>query len=174
MKTFRVCMPAVLLIAAIAGASSTAWSAEIKKLPHRDRFETKYEDKQYAYSNVLIEGSGQVNVDTKFSNGKEIDGDTFVAVTLFLGSDSEVIAAMRQTKGLPAAFRGKTQEGVVESKGVIPRERLSELNRVEVHYGRKDKFGDVKIWKAIETLIQVLMATEGQEFKVFAKGTKLG
>ena len=143
------------------------------KLPHRQKFETRYEDKQDAYSNLLIEGSGQVNVDTKFSNGKKVDGDTFVAVTLFLGSGSEVIAAMRQTKGLNAAGIGKAQVGVVESKGVIPKERLSELNRVEVHYGRINKFGDVKIWKAIETLINVLMASEGQEFKVFAKGTKL-
>lgn len=171
MKIFRVYVPAVLLMAAIAGASSTALSADIKKLPHRDKFETKYEDKQYAYTNVLIEGSGQVNVDTKFSNGKVIDGDTFIAVTLFMGSGSEVVAVMRQQKGLNAAGVGKTQKGVVESKGVIPSSRLSELTRVEAHYARKDKYPDRKVWEAIQILIEIFAASEGQEFKVFDKGT---
>ena len=43
-------------------------------------------------------------------------------------------------------------------------------SRVEVHYGRKNKYPDQKIWAVIQTLIKIFGEGE-EEFKVFQPGT---
>jgi hypothetical protein len=93
------------------------------------KIEHKYDHKQYAGSSVRISDSGLVEVETQFSNGKQIDGDHFAVHVFFLGPDRELLGAVRQVKGLNGSMGARATEGTEKTRIAIRGLSFGRLNK---------------------------------------------
>jgi hypothetical protein len=144
------------------------------ELPYNKGFDGKIDDKQYAETRVIIEATGKAHVATKFSNGKRVDGDTFIAITLFYSDTNTVIAGVKQRKGVNAAgTSGAAKTGSVETPLTIPTDILSKIKSVQVFYGHQDKVNDKAVWEALQAALQALWASGDSAFKIFESGVKI-
>lgn len=111
-----------LVFVAILIFSSSLYALEFGATIKR---EGAKDSKQYCYTTFNISQSGEWSAYTKFSNGKTIDGDTFVAVMDLYSYDGEHLVHLYHRAGLNGTFGRGSVERVVpqpaDSGRVSPR-----------------------------------------------------
>lgn len=116
------------------------------KIPFRCHQEVAIDRRQYGYTDIDVSKNRYWKINTKFSNGKQVDGDNFLAVTSFYDADGKVIISIKQKKGLNGSGGGKATEGEVDSSGRFSQAQLNRVKRVRVWYGFYDRDPDKKRW----------------------------
>jgi hypothetical protein len=106
--------------------------------PFDQHGEQNIDTHQVGYSDVTITGSGSVTITTKFSNGKKISGNNFYAVTNFLDTKGNIVAAFVQWKGLDGSEGGRAREGVVNDTFIFPPYKLAIFDHVSFRFGTKN------------------------------------
>lgn len=137
----------VFLLVCFGFASASASEVAFKGLP----FEVKelfdeIDKHQLTYTSIRIGAEGKGTVTTKFSNGKQLDGDHFVTYTQFLDDQGHVLAIVRLAKGLNGSGGGKAKEGTVSSGVSLPIDQWSRVKRVRVLARTEGSCKDEKFW----------------------------
>jgi len=150
----------VVLLLAFFAVTTEVWAL---KPPFNFSDQHKYDDHQYGYVKVSIKKDGSAHVQTKFSNGKKLDGDNFVAITSFKDNNGKTVAAVRHKRGLNAAFAGATNEDTLKDRIQLTPNQLRRIKSVRVKWFMIDKWADEEIWKAVRKLAEAMAEQEKRD-----------
>ncbi len=124
--------PVVLLLVLCTGAAAaTCW-----------HYESKLDHRQYASTDVRIDDDGIVKVSSMFSNGKKIDGDTFVARVIVFDRENNPLIGFQYRKGVNAAGLGGARERRISESGKLDHTVKSKVDWVGVLHFQVDKVPD--------------------------------
>lgn len=119
MNDGRVVMMSLrFLLAAFFCAALPSLAADVKfpGLPYHQRdIGLNIDRHQIAYTTVAVNNDGIGSVTSKFSNGKKVDGDTFVSYTLFLDKRGRTLAAVRLAAGVNPSYGRRATEKTVSA-----------------------------------------------------------
>jgi hypothetical protein len=137
-------------------------------LPYTMHREQNIDNHQVGYLDARIDPDGTVVVVAKFSNGKQIAGNTFAVETALMTTNNTPLFVIRQTKGLDGSWGGHAREGQVVTTFKMTPDQLRQFDHVEVSQMRALNDGITpdtweKIWVVADTLIKII--TEGDQAK---------
>jgi hypothetical protein len=112
--------------------STSLAAAEGVRTIHREQ---NIDHRQVGYVDVTIAPNGAVAITTKFSNGKQISGNNFYAVTQFVGKDKTIIKAVIQEKGLDGSWFGRAREGSVTNTFMMTPAELENFADISTRMG---------------------------------------
>jgi hypothetical protein len=142
------------LIAAVPAEATPAF-------PYRYHTEQNIDNHQVGFVDVVVNGDGSGTVTARFSNGKQLAGNTFAAETVFAAADGVPLLSVRQTKGLDGSWGGHAREGSVINPIHLNPEQLRLFDHVEVQRMRalNDGIEGIdwnKVWLVFSTAIDII------------------
>jgi hypothetical protein len=101
--------------------------------PYKYHTEQNIDEYQVGSVDVVVNSDGSGVVQTKFSNGKKVAGNTFASAIGFYGKDTRPFLVVVQTKGLDGTLlhNGQTQEGNVQQDLKLTADQLAEFDHVQ-------------------------------------------
>lgn len=142
----------VVLVLATASASTPASTHDFY------HYEQEIDENQLAYTDVTISPDGKVEAWTRFSNGRKLDGDHFVAWVIFVDKNMGAILSFYQTASVEPSYGGSANEETVYNSALLKPEIAKEIDSIRVYYTREQKIEDASqtdlaVWAAIAALI---------------------
>jgi hypothetical protein len=157
---------ALLFAAALLGGTGEASAVG---LPYKFHDEQRIDRRQYGYTDVTVDRAGVATFTTKFSNGKQWDGDHFFARIVLRDAAGRPVAAVEQKKGLNGSFGGKAREGSVTNKLRLTPGQWARVRSVKVEMGHYDAIDDAKVWEALRKLAEAWAQGGDEQYREAAR-----
>ena len=120
--------------------------------------ENELDDHQLAYTRLKYDLCKDPHIDVRstFSNGKKVDGDTFVATVNFYDKDRNPIFTFSQVRGVNPTYGGSTNEAYAENRIEIPEGIASTTEHIVIKHSHLDSVDDNALLQNYERLACLL------------------
>lgn len=135
-----------------------AGQAEALDPPHSYKFSKRLDHKQAGYTQVKVNKDGVATILTKFSNGKQWDGDHFLALIVFSDESGNPIAAVKQRMGLDGSYGGSARSDRVTKELKLTKAQWARVKTIKVTMKHYDKVDDRKAWEALRKVVEAFVA----------------
>jgi len=124
----------------------------------------RFEDKQYGYTKVTIGLDNVLTIWTKFSNGKEIDGDHFGVHVILSAGDGKIIRVVTHAAGVnAAAFCRHACEWEKTTRVQLTDEERIKFASIGADYYMWDEVDDAEMSNALLKLVAALIEDYGKD-----------
>jgi hypothetical protein len=120
---------------ACIGACAATGSANAVTYPYKLHQEQNIDTHQVGWIDLTIDAQGQGSLTDSWSNGKQISGNTFYSIVVFVGKDGKPIYANKQTKGIDGSYGGHAREGHVTTSFTLTKEQMDAFDHVALKMG---------------------------------------